>query len=104
MTRQKSKEKSWKIKLLVWIICILGMCCTENMQVLATSLTTDEDWYEEDDDEMKTDDGYYYVVYGREIEITGYDGSETELVIPETINGKSVIMIGETAFSDNNRS
>ena len=89
MTRQKSKEKSWKMKLLVWMICIFGMCCTENKQVLADSLTTG--------------DGYEYILlFGGGIEITGYIGSETELVIPETINNQSVIMIGETAFSDNN--
>ena len=44
------------------------------------------------------DFGYYEDVDGT-ITITKYYGSDTEVVIPETIDGKSVTSIGATAFS-----
>ena len=44
------------------------------------------------------DFGYYEDVDGT-ITITKYYGSDTEVVVPETIDGKSVTSIGATAFS-----
>ena len=45
---------------------------------------------------------YKYVVNdnGETCEITGYEGSDTEIKIPDEIDGKSVTIIGESAFDD----
>ena len=43
-------------------------------------------------------DKYSYVEYPNYIEITGYNGNETEVVIPSEINGKPVTHIGKNIF------
>ena len=48
-----------------------------------------------------TEDGLEYKeLEDGTLEITGYSGSDTELVIPEAIEGKTVTSIGEDAFLD----
>ena len=42
----------------------------------------------------------YSVINENEVEITAYNGSNTVVEIPETIGGKSVTSIGESAFAD----
>ncbi|MBQ3527460.1 MAG: leucine-rich repeat domain-containing protein, partial [Clostridia bacterium] len=48
-----------------------------------------------------TDDGWKYTLSGTTLSITGYTGSETELVVPETIGLYTVTRIGDSAFSGN---
>lgn len=45
-----------------------------------------------------TDDGYIYTINNGEVTITGYEGTETDLVIPNEIGGCPVISIGNSAF------
>ena len=45
------------------------------------------------------DNGLLYEVYDDHVEITGYTGEPTEIVIPETIEGLPVTVIGERAFA-----
>lgn len=48
-----------------------------------------------------TDDGYEYeVLEGDTVEIIGYSGNDTEIVIPDNIDGKKVTSIGEGAFEN----
>ncbi|MFA7369641.1 MAG: leucine-rich repeat protein, partial [Kiritimatiellales bacterium] len=42
---------------------------------------------------------YAYTIYGAEVEITGYLGTNTAVVIPSLIDGRTVIGIGNNAFS-----
>ena len=52
-------------------------------------------------DELITKDGFRYQVNSDEtITITGYEGNETEISIPNEIDGKSVTSIGNMAFLD----
>lgn len=51
-----------------------------------------------DNETPKTGDGFTFQNYENGIEITGYQGNETHVVIPSTINGKKVISIGVSAF------
>ncbi len=52
-----------------------------------------------DDPTVKYCDGYYYGLYGDSTAvITGYDGNETQLVIPSELDGHEVREIGEFAF------
>lgn len=44
--------------------------------------------------------GFKYEQYGETITITGYNGSDTELVIPSEIDGKTVTRIKQFAFYD----
>ena len=49
----------------------------------------------------KTDDGYYYKITEEEtVTITKYDGTDTVLMIPDSIDGLSVTSIGERAFEN----
>lgn len=49
-----------------------------------------------------TEDGFYYDTNGvSTITITGYEGSASELVIPDTIDGYTVTKIGERVFRNN---
>ncbi len=43
---------------------------------------------------------YTYTVSQNEITITGYQGTETKLIIPETIDGLRVVAIGREAFRE----
>ena len=45
------------------------------------------------------DNGLVYEIYGDHVEITGYTGNATEVVIPAEIEGLPVTVIGEDAFS-----
>ena len=44
-----------------------------------------------------------YEVVSDGIVITGYTGEASDLIIPSTINGKKVVVIGKKAFSDNKK-
>jgi uncharacterized repeat protein (TIGR02543 family) len=44
-------------------------------------------------------DGFVYVIDGDTAIVTGYTGSETNVVIPAELDGKPVVAIGESAFS-----
>lgn len=46
-------------------------------------------------------DMFTYQIYDEDVWITGYNGNETEIVIPETIEGKNVTAIDSYAFRDN---
>lgn len=54
----------------------------------------------EEGQENVTEDGFRYEDSGNGIEITSYDGSATEIIIPNEINGKTVTGIGDYAFYD----
>lgn len=45
-----------------------------------------------------TDDGYTYTVEDGGVVVTGYNGAETSVEIPQTIGGKQVVEIGFEAF------
>ncbi len=46
------------------------------------------------------DFGFAYTSYGENVIVTGYYGSNPEVVIPSKINGKSVTSIGDNAFNE----
>ncbi|MBQ4155966.1 MAG: leucine-rich repeat domain-containing protein [Clostridia bacterium] len=46
-------------------------------------------------------DMFTYEIYDEEVWITGYNGSEKEVLIPETVEGKTVTAIDSYAFRDN---
>lgn len=48
-----------------------------------------------------TTDGFNYSIADGEVTITGYEGSASEVVIPDTIEGLLVTVIGESAFYGN---
>ena len=48
-------------------------------------------------------DGWEYYEEDGGITISGYSGTATELVIPDTIDGKAVTAISDSAFADNKR-
>ena len=51
-----------------------------------------------------TDNGYEYAeLSDGTVSITGYSGTDTNIVIPDTISGKKVSEIGEYAFLCNNK-
>lgn len=50
-------------------------------------------------DESITENGIKYQEVGNEIYISGYTGNATEIIIPDTIEGKSVTCIWEFAFA-----
>ncbi len=50
------------------------------------------------DNTTNNENGYEFELLGNEYKITGYNGSDTEIVIPSEYNGKPVTSIGEYAF------
>ena len=44
--------------------------------------------------------GYYYSVKGNEVEVYAYQGTETQVNVPEEFDGKKVTRIGEYCFSN----
>lgn len=51
----------------------------------------------------ETEDGWQYSESDEEITITGYKGSDTELIVPSTIGQKTVTAISDEAFSGNTK-
>ena len=51
--------------------------------------------------ENETEDGFKYEIAEDGVKILGYTGENTEIVIPELIDGKKVTVIGNGAFSGN---
>ena len=51
--------------------------------------------------EKTTKDGFVYEVSGNKVTITGYTGDAESITIPEKIDGKSVVAIGDYAFEYN---
>ena len=47
-----------------------------------------------------TKDGFVYEVSGNKVTITGYTGNAESITIPEKIDGKSVVAIGDWAFNN----
>ena len=47
-----------------------------------------------------TEDGFSYCQYATNVIITGYSGNMTDITIPSSIGGYSVIAIGDNAFKD----
>lgn len=45
-------------------------------------------------------DGFVYEVNGDTVTITGYTGSDMDVIVPEIIEGKPVVAIGKQAFSN----
>ncbi|SEL63086.1 Leucine rich repeat-containing protein, partial [Ruminococcus sp. YRD2003] len=52
-------------------------------------------------DELHTTDGWYYSLKDEQITITGYDGAETAIMIPDSIEKKKVVAVGDSAFKGN---
>lgn len=46
------------------------------------------------------ENGYWYEAVAGGVKIVYYDGSEAALIIPDTLNGKSVVAIGSKALTD----
>ena len=55
----------------------------------------------EEPEELVTPDGFKYTVTDGEATITGYEGTDTDLVIPGDIGGVPVTQVGEMAFKGN---
>lgn len=53
--------------------------------------------------ETKSYKNYQYKIVGKTIEITGYKGKDSKLVIPDKIAGKKVAYIGVSAFKGNSK-
>ena len=53
------------------------------------------------EDIVTTDDGWQYSIQDDELVICGYVGEETEITIPDVIDGYDVLNIWEYAFADN---
>lgn len=85
--REQFKRK-WKfvIPMLLW--CIVGVVNHGMNEVQA-------EWYGE---YGKYGEYTYDVLYTGTVEISHYDGSDTEIVIPSVIDGKSVTSIGSRVF------
>ena len=65
------------------------------VMLLSCALFNDNGYAEE-----KENEDYTYVEKNSKITITKYKGKETELTIPNIIDGKPVVEIGENAFSN----
>ena len=51
---------------------------------------------------MAETSGYWtYSIASDEVTVTGYVGNESRVVIPETLEGKPVVAIGDNAFDNN---
>jgi len=68
-------------------ICIFVLCIAMIITMLPIVVFADGD-----------DLAYSYTVENGEAIITGYKGSDSEIVIPDMIDGYSVTSIGESAF------
>ena len=53
-------------------------------------------------EELKTADGLLYAEEGTDAVITGYEGTATDISIPEKIGDLTVTRIGENAFKNSN--
>lgn len=76
--------KKWKIVFTMLVWCMLGLVNIEMSEVKANTYGDYE---------------YSLINGGTEVKITGYSGSDTEIVIPNEIDGKAVTSIGARAFS-----
>ena len=70
------------------------------------SITYIEEDESSEDDNLNSDDFTYLIVDDEVdgdniVKITQYNGSETDVVIPDTIDGRPVTIIGENAFKEN---
>lgn len=83
-------------------VCMLAgmVVCPANVQVKAEDYT--EDVVEPLGDELTYGDFSYTVKEDGTVEITGYDGTETDVEIPSEIDGMSVTGIGASAFFGSN--
>ena len=75
--------KKWKIVFTMLVWCMLGLVNIEMSEVKANTYGDYE---------------YSLINGGTEVKITGYSGSDTEIVIPSEIGGKTVTRIGNYAF------
>lgn len=81
---------------LVIIACLLLMLCScekEASNIQQTSDTANPSFIEE-----RISDDFAYEVYDTYIKITGYNGMESVVTIPETIDEKPVTVLGEDSF------
>ena len=82
------------------IIAVL-LACMLAVGMTVSPVGTETVWAEDDDyvGPGKTEDGFRYREYGEYIEIWRYEGTATEIEIPDVINSKPVTEIGNNAFA-----
>lgn len=51
------------------------------------------------DDKIANEKGFFFRINGQNCKIMTYKGSDKDIIIPDTINGKSVIGIGKRVFA-----
>lgn len=86
MKETKIKIRQGLLHIMVLLLCVVGLLNGKAMVVEA--------------EELVTADGYQYAVLANgTVEIMGYTGTETELVIPDKIDGKSVTKVDSLAFA-----
>ncbi len=73
---------------------------TEKTTVVAGKTVTDADVSEATKATSTDKSGFTYSTSGDKITVTGYSGSKKDIVIPEKINNKNVVAIGENAFTN----
>ena len=61
----------------------------------------DADYYIDDDGKVRTSVPFEFEEGGTSVTITNYTGSSNDVVIPATVNGKPVTVIGSNTFSSN---
>ena len=79
--------------------CIERMEDTDAESELVVEVSAQPEQSEVQADLENTD--FIYTVKDGSVEITGYKGSAAEVVIPDKIDGKKVISVGEAAFKQN---
>ncbi len=87
--RENAKEKNSLLTLKLWV-CVVGVAVLTIVLVLVFALRNPSSPVEDFVYELK--DGYAV--------ITGYKGTDFEISIPQKIEGRPVIEIGENAFLD----
>src|ERR1035437_3375386 len=84
----KTKKILKALKVLVVIFAII-------LPIFACSCGPDSRLFEE-----KYTDQYKYADYGKYVVVTKYQGNEKDVKVPDELNGKPVIGIGEYAFEE----
>ena len=91
--------KKFALIALAFLICLSLCSCSSILNKVKSYVTGNEvSVVPEDFLESRSNDEYSYDVYKEYIEITGYLGEETVIVLPSELDGKPVTSVGSLAF------
>ena len=86
ITKAKKRLLTFTMVLMVYVVAVLSPVSVSQMRVMAAECEGD---YE------------YIYLPDNSVEITSYNGTDAQVVLPDNISGRTISVIGENAFCEN---